>query len=151
MNGGGQALLPRRALVGVQRLEQRLDVSVLPQRREFFVILQVPETVGILKAFRPAFGLKTGTADERKALGKKISPINFISTTTAPTLIMHGDADKLVPFQQAESFIKKCEEHKVPARLVRKPKAGHAWAGMFDKDFVTFAEWFDKHLTAKGK
>jgi acetyl esterase/lipase len=107
--------------------------------------------VGILKNFRPAFGLKQGTAEERKALGKKISPINFVSATTAPTLIMHGDADTLVPFQQAQSFVKKCAEFKVPARLVTKEKAGHAWPGMFDKDFVTFADWFDKHLANREK
>jgi len=107
--------------------------------------------VGILKDFRPAFGLKTGTPQERQELGKKISPILFVSEATPPTLIIHGDADTLVPFQQAQSFVAKCEELKVPVKLVTKEKAGHAWAGMFDKDFVTFAEWFDEHLPAKPK
>jgi acetyl esterase/lipase len=107
--------------------------------------------IGILKAFRPAFGLQKGTPEERQELGKKISPIYFVSPATAPTLIFHGDADTLVPFQQAESFVKKCEEAKVPSRLVRKEKAGHSWPGMFDKDFVTCADWFDEHLKAKPK
>ncbi len=107
--------------------------------------------VGILKAFRPAFGLQKGTPEERQALGKKISPINFITAATAPTLIAHGDADTLVPFQQAETFIKKCEEYKVPAKLLRKEKAQHSWPGMFDKDLAVFAGWFDEHLKAKEK
>jgi trehalose utilization protein len=81
--------------------------------------------VGVLEGFRPAFGLKTGTPEERRELGKKISPIEFVSATTAPTLIAR--------------------------RMLRKEKAGHAWAGMFDGDLVTFAGWFDQHLKAKEK
>lgn len=107
--------------------------------------------VGTLKDFRPAFGPPAATEQGRKELGKKISPINFVSARTAPTLIAHGDADTLVPFQQAESFVKKCAEFKVPARLLRKEKAGHAWPGMFDKEMSAFADWFDEHLRAKEK
>jgi acetyl esterase/lipase len=106
--------------------------------------------VGVMTNLRPAFGLHGDTAEERRELGKKISPIRFISAATPPTLLMHGDADKLVPFQQAESFIQKCAEFKVQAKLVRKEKAGHGWSGMFDQDLVTFADWFDEHLLAKG-
>jgi acetyl esterase/lipase len=32
-------------------------------------------------------------------------PLYHITSNLPPTLILHGDADKLVPFQQAESFV----------------------------------------------
>jgi acetyl esterase/lipase len=107
--------------------------------------------VGMLKRFRPAFGLQGDTTEERLQLGHKISPIEHISASTPPTIIAHGDADPIVPFQQAESFIAKCQKENVPARLVRKEKAAHSWPGMFEKDLVTFADWFDEHLRAKKK
>ena len=64
---------------------------------------------------------------------------------SAPALIIHGDADKLVPIQQAELIIAKFKEPGVPCELVVKKGAGHGWAGI-DKDLETLADWFDKHL-----
>jgi acetyl esterase/lipase len=89
--------------------------------------------------------------DESKILeiGKQISPIYHISDATAPTLIIHGDADKLVPIQQAETFIAKLKEAGVPAELVVKKGAQHGWGDM-DKDMTAVADWFDKYLRKKS-
>jgi acetyl esterase/lipase len=89
-------------------------------------------------------------ADEskRRAIGKDISPVYHVTPDDPPTLIIHGDADRLVPIQQAELIIAKLKEAGVEAQLVVKPGAGHGWGGM-DKDTVTIADWFDKHLKAK--
>jgi acetyl esterase/lipase len=86
--------------------------------------------------------------DRRREIGRRISPITHVSADSPPTLIIHGDADPIVPIQQAESIIAKLKDKKVPAELVVKPGAGHGWAGL-DKDTQTFADWFDKHLKAK--
>ena len=85
--------------------------------------------------------------DEDKLLeiGRQISPIYHVTPDDPPTLIIHGDADKLVPIQQAETIIAKLKEANVSAELVVKPGAGHGWADMA-KDFPTLADWFDKHL-----
>jgi acetyl esterase/lipase len=103
--------------------------------------------VGVLANFKPAFGARSDTAESRTAFGKEISPVNFIKADLPPTLIIHGDADKLVPIYQAEIFLKQCETAgvKAPVKLVRKPGADHGWAGI-EKDVVLFADWFDTHL-----
>ncbi len=101
--------------------------------------------VGTLKNFKPAFGSKSDTEEGRKELGWEISPLNFVTTNTAPTLISHGDADKLVPIYQAELFEKKCKEAGVTFKLVVKAGADHGWAGM-EKEMAMFADWFDEHL-----
>lgn len=101
--------------------------------------------VGILKDFKPAFGPRSETAESRKELGKEISPIYFISSNTPPILIIHGDADKLVPIQQAESFVKRCQETGVTARLIVREGKQHGWADM-SRDEELFADWFDEHL-----
>mgnify|MGYP003460698163 FL=1 len=44
---------------------------------------------------------------QRLAIAKEISPINFISPDDPPVIIVHGDKDMLVPKQQSESIIEK--------------------------------------------
>jgi acetyl esterase/lipase len=111
---------------------------------------------GTLKNFRPPFDFwerdpetkKLVVIDDqerRKAIGKEISPAYHVTKTSAPALIIHGDADTLVPIQQAELIIAKFKEAGVPCELVVKPGAGHGWKGL-DKDVATLADWFDKHL-----
>ncbi len=88
------------------------------------------------------------TEEERVLeIGRDISPVNHVSPDDPPTLIVHGDADKLVPIQQAELIVEKLKEAGVEAKLVVKPGAGHGWADL-PKDVETFADWFDDHLKA---
>jgi acetyl esterase/lipase len=83
--------------------------------------------------------------EKRREIGRRISPVNHVTASAAPTLIIHGDADQLVPIQQAEVFIAKLKEVGVPCELVVKPGAGHGWQHL-DRDMPTLADWFDKYL-----
>ena len=67
---------------------------------------------------------------------KRVSPITHVSADDPPTLIIHGDADKLVPIEQAEAFVAKLKKTGVPAELIVKKGAGHGWPGI-DKDVPT--------------
>jgi acetyl esterase/lipase len=85
--------------------------------------------------------------DESKRLqiAKQISPIYSVSPDDPPVLIIHGDADVLVPLQQSESIIKKFEEAKVPSRLIIKKGGGHGWKNL-EVEEKNFIDWFDKYL-----
>jgi acetyl esterase/lipase len=85
--------------------------------------------------------------DKLEKLYRQVSPLAHVSSTAPPTLIIHGDADKLVPIQQAEVMVEKLKKAGVPAELVVKKGAAHGWAGM-DKDMATIVDWFDKYLKA---
>ena len=106
--------------------------------------------VGTLVNFKAAFGPRSDTAEGRQKLGREISPLYFITAKLPPTLIIHGDADKLVPIQQAESFVKKAKEAGANAKLITKAGKVHGWPEM-GTDLLTLADWFDEHLRAKGK
>jgi acetyl esterase/lipase len=82
---------------------------------------------------------------EIRAIGRRISPITHVSADDPPTLILHGDADELVPIQQAEVFLAKLREAGVETKLVIKPGAGHGWPEMV-RDVGQIADWFDRHL-----
>jgi acetyl esterase/lipase len=100
--------------------------------------------------FKGAFGPRSETAESRKEPGKEVSPINFVTSNMAPTLILHGDADKLVPIYQAQIFEKKCREAGATFRLITKAGADHGWTGM-EKDIAIFDDWFDEHLRGKKR
>jgi acetyl esterase/lipase len=104
--------------------------------------------VGTLKNFKPAFGPRADTAEGRQKLGREISPIYFVHSNMPPILIIHGDADKLVPIYQARSFVKRCEEVGSPVKLIVREGKLHGWPDM-GKDMELFADWFDKHLRGK--
>ncbi|PYJ01764.1 MAG: alpha/beta hydrolase [Verrucomicrobia bacterium] len=101
--------------------------------------------VGILKQFKPAFGPRADTADDRQKLGREISPIYFVHSNLPPILIIHGDADKLVPIQQARSFVERCAEAGSRTKLIEREGKEHGWAELA-KDVELFADWFDEHL-----
>jgi acetyl esterase/lipase len=92
----------------------------------------------------------TSDAARRLQIGRQISPITHVSKDSAPTLIIHGDADTLVPIQQAERIMARFKENKVPAELVVKHGYGHGWATIL-LDMPTIADWFDKYLAAPGR
>lgn len=111
---------------------------------------------GILVNFKAAFDFQEFDKDAKKFvpitdearikdLGRQISPITHVTSDDPPTLIIHGDADKLVPIQQAEIIVAKLKEVGVPAELVVKKGASHGWPNLL-KDMSILADWFDKHL-----
>lgn len=116
---------------------------------------------GVLKEFRAPFDFEewddkthrfVEIEDEEQIIeiGKQISPITHVSADDAPTYIVHGDADELVPIQQAKLIVEKLKEKGVPAELSTKPGAGHGW-GDFPVDVEKFADWFDEHLKAEDE
>jgi acetyl esterase/lipase len=84
-----------------------------------------------------------------KEIGRKIAPINHVSADDPPTLIFHGDADTLVPIQQAQIIVDKLKAAGVKAKLVVKPGAGHGWPTM-RADLEQFADWFDENLKSSS-
>jgi acetyl esterase/lipase len=105
-----------------------------------------------LQSMRPlelAFGPQVYTAHGRQLLGREISPIYFLTSKLPPTLIIHGDADDVVPLQQSESFLNRARELGAPhlKLIVRKGK-GHGWGDFWKsaEDINAFADWFDEYL-----
>ena len=111
---------------------------------------------GILANYRAAFDIQEVDAKKKEfvpitdetritEIAKQISPVYHVTADDPPTLIIHGDADLLVPIQQAQLIMAKLDEVKVPHELVTRPGVAHGW-----KDWVNetnlFADWFDKHL-----
>jgi acetyl esterase/lipase len=78
-------------------------------------------------------------------IARQISPVSHVTADDPPTLIIHGDEDRLVPLQQSELIAQKLKTVGVETKLVVKKGAGHGWLGL-DKDLTQLADWFDKYL-----
>jgi acetyl esterase/lipase len=115
---------------------------------------------GILKDFKAPFDFQEldpatkafrEISDEKRIteIAHQISPAYHATADDPPTLIIHGDADTLVPIQQAELILEKLKAAGVETKLVVKKGAGHGW-GDFFKDNVFIADWFDAHLKPKA-
>jgi acetyl esterase/lipase len=81
---------------------------------------------------------------------RELSPFWQISKEAAPTFIITGDNDALVPHEQSVRFIAKLSEMKVPAKIDIRPGAGHGWGNMA-KDYELFADWFEKHCVGEKR
>ena len=53
------------------------------------------------------------------------SPVSHVSKGDAPTLIVHGDQDRLVPLRQSRLFYDALQHAGVPSELLVLPGAGH--------------------------
>ncbi len=86
-----------------------------------------------------------------KELATLISPLTHVSKDSAPTLLLHSDADKTVPMEQSELLLKKLSDAKVPVKLV-KMGASHAFwndAKFFDEVMAKSVKFFRERLSVK--
>jgi acetyl esterase/lipase len=82
------------------------------------------------------------------------SPITHLSASSAPILLIHGDADTTVPFRQSELMLAAATRLGAEVTLIRVPGGSHLFALELAKhpdwpDVIgETARWVDQHLKA---
>ena len=78
------------------------------------------------------------------------SPVNYVSADDPPMLLVHGDADRTVPYHQSEIMEAALKKVNVPVRLIRIEGADHGpeFPGAKNPpDYkAEMVKWFDTHL-----
>lgn len=88
------------------------------------------------------------TFDPKKA--PDYSPVLHVKPDTAPTLLIHGDKDELVPIEHSRNMIAALEKHKVKSELLVIEGAAHGFNAKQNLVVVpAMVGWFEKHLGAK--
>ena len=87
---------------------------------------------------------------QRTQLLAGASPINHVNRNCPPFLIMHGDADKIVPIIQSERFVEALQAAKVDVDYRPIAGAGHGFRDQPEciADVVSF---FQRHLAAPAE
>ncbi len=90
-------------------------------------------------------GAKGHTEDELTERAREISPARLVKSTPIPFLLIHGDADPLVPLQQSQKMVEALKAAGGSAELIVKKGGGHPWATIPDEVKV-MADWFGRQL-----
>lgn len=88
---------------------------------------------------------------EKRDIALKASPLYYVHPYAVPVFIVHGDQDKVVPLDQATSFVARMEECGAPFEYLLLEGEAHGTAGfwtgeMFDKVAAFFRRYMIKSV-----
>ena len=117
-------------------------------------LVRLNGTYGI-GALASLFGMRLLARDPESSpqyvAARDASPLQYVSADAPPTLVIHGDADAIVPIEHAERLAKRMTAKGATARLLTIPGGGHG--ALFPgkaadaPDYVAeTVAWFDRHL-----
>ncbi len=103
-----------------------------------------PHVDGVLKNF---LGGDVEAARHRYVLA---SPFDWVTPEAAPTLIIHGTKDDIVPYEQATIMQERLKGVNVEVELLTLEGAGHGFQGEnSDKANAAMYAWLESHLKPK--
>jgi len=126
----------------VNRESAKLQAVVARAAPTDLAVFDGPQGVSALTSFMGS-PINPGFGDA--AAYREASPITYVTPDDPPLLLVHGDADLVVPFKQSELMLAALEEHGVEARLIRIAGAGHG-----GNDLPETARWLNQHLLGEA-
>ncbi len=102
-----------------------------PRIRAVCAIYPATDLTGFPNKDRPSGFLPDllgGSVNQKLSLAREGSPVNHITSSAPPFLIIHGDKDTLVPIAQSHELAQKLQEAGVSARLEIVHGAGHGFS-----------------------
>jgi acetyl esterase/lipase len=99
-----------------------------------------------LALFIPALGLDAkAPKKDIEGLARQLSPITYVNAKYPPTLIIHGDSDKVVPLQQAQAMDRALANAGVEHKLEVISAGGHD-DKTFGPGLMKALQWFRAKL-----
>ncbi len=120
-------------MAGLLQKEHRFDVAF--KNIDAFTIKAIIDKYGPTDLTVPGVernqsaALWLGNYIGNKDLLASVSPIYYVKKSSPPVLIIHGDADKTVPYQQSVELHKKLDEAGVKNQFITIPGGGHGLSG----------------------
>jgi acetyl esterase/lipase len=107
------------------------------------------------KVLSPLLAVGTTSTDQGSLAGKSqaelqemaraISPVHRVGKPALPFLLIHGDADQVVPLSHSQKLVKAIQDAGGSAELIVKQGGGHPWLTL-PIEVALMADWFDKKL-----
>lgn len=109
-------------------------------------------------AYVVSFMEATPMSESARATYEAASPITHVKPDSPPVMLVHGDADKIVPYAQSLAMKAALEKAKVPVELITIPGGEHGadfgsaqpragWPNYFG----AMVSWLDRHLKSAAQ
>jgi alpha-L-fucosidase 2 len=112
-------------------------------------IYELPTRGGLGKALQDLHNQPKEPNEQSLAILRETAALNHVKPGLPPFLLLHGDADKTVPYQTSVNFQAKLRASGVMCDLITIPGAGHGllnW-NQFSADYqAQLIAWLDKNL-----
>lgn len=128
-----------------------------PQARD--AVLRAPSGVAAVVAYFPPVDLRGWAGPSERfpaldfpsALAPSVSPIDFVSGDDPPVLLIHGDADKLVPIAHSERMRTALTAAGTTVEFVTIPGGDHGFtnAAHSQRAMNLTVSWFERHLLSR--
>ena len=91
-----------------------------------------------------------GNQPNRAELAKAASPLTYVKSGMPPTIMIHGDADNLVPYEHSIKLRDALQQAGVPNELITIPKGGHGiWSpDEWQRAFAAIEKFLAAHVPA---
>ncbi len=87
---------------------------------------------------------------DRIALARRVSPIAYVRKGLPPILVLHGDADATVPYEQSVALVKALKSASDDAELITVPGGHHGFTPAdMDNLWPRIFQWLKKRKIAK--
>lgn len=109
---------------------------------------------GVSTSVQALLGLDRVITDESRAVLRSISPLNHVRPGLPPFLLVHGTADKSVPYAQSTAFQEKLRAAGVTCDLLTIPDAPHAlatWHSLAPNYETEMIDWLRARLGPGGQ
>lgn len=83
--------------------------------------------------------------EQKKEFITQASPALLVKKGLPPMLLIHGDADPVVPLSQSEEMVEALKKVDVPVELIVKKGGAHPWPTIYE-EMAILTDWFDKQL-----
>lgn len=90
-------------------------------------------------------GIKGHSDEEIQERSRQLSPALLVKAPPIPFLLIHGDADPVVPLQQSQKMVAALKAAGGNAELIVKAGGGHPWMTL-PEEVKIMADWFDQNL-----
>lgn len=126
-------------------------------------VLRTSDRVAAVVAYYPPTDLRSWVTDDENNYNKNYpalkfetakagdySPLLHVDPDDPPTLLVHGDLDKLVPLEHSEKIWEEMSKHKVAGELLVIEGAAHGFSGKNAQQASdALVRWFETHLLAE--
>jgi dipeptidyl aminopeptidase/acylaminoacyl peptidase len=113
---------------------------------DFFGVADVADQLAPGPGQRPYAVAWIPDQPDRMELARSLSPITYVRKGLPPILVLHGDADPTVPYEQSVTLVKALRDAGDDAELITVPDGRHGFTpAEMEQLWPRIFRWLKKH------